>query len=90
MDGESTICRVPAPSAPLLIVNPFAGEGRALRLQPWLQQRLKLASPGARMLKTQAPGHARELALYAAAFIAYTWHFARRNPAVGQSATTER
>ena len=28
------------------------------------------------------------LALYAAAFIAYTWHFARRNPAVGQSATT--
>src|SRR5437773_2308501 len=28
------------------------------------------------------------LALYAAAFIAYAWHFARRNPAVGQSATT--
>jgi len=66
VDGESTICRVLAPRAPLLIVNPFAGEGRALRLQPWLQQRLKLASPGARMLKTQAPGHARELALYAA------------------------
>jgi len=28
------------------------------------------------------------LALYAVAFIAYAWHFARRNPAVGQSATT--
>jgi len=28
------------------------------------------------------------LALYAAAFVAYAWHFARRNPAVGQSATT--
>jgi len=28
------------------------------------------------------------LALYAVAFVAYAWHFARRNPAVGQSATT--
>jgi ABC-type transport system involved in cytochrome c biogenesis permease subunit len=28
------------------------------------------------------------LALYVVAFIAYVWHFARRNPAVGQSATT--
>src|SRR5437870_2899125 len=28
------------------------------------------------------------LALYAVAFIAYAWHFARRNPAVGQAATT--
>jgi len=27
------------------------------------------------------------LALYALAFIAYAWHFARRNPAVGQTAT---
>jgi ABC-type transport system involved in cytochrome c biogenesis permease subunit len=28
------------------------------------------------------------LALYAVAFLAYAWHFARRNPVVGQSATT--
>ena len=28
------------------------------------------------------------LALYAVAFVAYAWHFARRNPAVGQTATT--
>jgi ABC-type transport system involved in cytochrome c biogenesis permease subunit len=28
------------------------------------------------------------LALYAIAFVAYAWHFARRNPVVGQSATT--
>jgi ABC-type transport system involved in cytochrome c biogenesis permease subunit len=28
------------------------------------------------------------LALYAVAFAAYAWHFARRNPAIGQSATS--
>jgi len=28
------------------------------------------------------------LALYAVAFLAYSWHFARRNPEVGQAATT--
>jgi ABC-type transport system involved in cytochrome c biogenesis permease subunit len=28
------------------------------------------------------------LVLYAAAFVAYAWHFARRNPVVGRSATT--
>jgi ABC-type transport system involved in cytochrome c biogenesis permease subunit len=28
------------------------------------------------------------LALYTAAFVAYVWHFARRNPAVGRTATT--
>ena len=28
------------------------------------------------------------LVLYAAAFVAYAWHFAQRNPAVGRSATT--
>jgi hypothetical protein len=28
------------------------------------------------------------LALYTAAFVAYGWHFARRAPAVGRSATT--
>ena len=28
------------------------------------------------------------LALYAAAFVAYAWHFARRTPALGRAATT--
>src|SRR6476620_6134023 len=28
------------------------------------------------------------LLLYAAALVAYAWHFAQRNPAVGRSATT--
>ena len=28
------------------------------------------------------------LALYAAAFIGYTWHFARRQPTAGRTATT--
>ena len=28
------------------------------------------------------------LALYAAALVAYAWHFAQRNPAVGRAATT--
>ena len=32
--------------------------------------------------------HFVPLALYAAAFVAYGWHFARRTPAVGRSATT--
>jgi diacylglycerol kinase (ATP) len=57
---------VPAPSAPLLIVNPAAGEGRAVRLSPWLSQRLRFAGSGARLVETKAPGHARELALHAA------------------------
>jgi len=57
---------VPAPSAPLLIVNPAAGEGRALRLTPWLAQWLRFAGSGARLVETKAPGHARELALHAA------------------------
>jgi diacylglycerol kinase (ATP) len=50
----------------LLIVNPAAGEGRAVRLSPWLAQRLRWAGSGARLVATRAPGHARELALHAA------------------------
>jgi len=57
---------VPAPNAPLLIVNPAAGEGRAGRLRPWLNERLRFAGSGARLVETRAPGHARELALHAA------------------------
>lgn len=57
---------MPGPSAPLLIVNPVAGDGRALHLEPWLHRRLRQAGPGARMIETSAPGHARELARHAA------------------------
>lgn len=66
VDRGSTICGVPPPMAPLLIVNPVAGEGRAQRLRPWLLQRIRFAGPGARVVETRAPGHARELALHAA------------------------
>jgi diacylglycerol kinase (ATP) len=58
---------VPAPSAPLLIVNPIAGDGRSLHLEHWLHHRLHSAGHGARMVKTREPGHARELARHAAA-----------------------
>jgi diacylglycerol kinase (ATP) len=57
---------VPVPIAPLLIVNPAAGEGRAGRLRPWLSERLRFGGAGARLVETSAPGHARELALHAA------------------------
>lgn len=57
---------MPAPTAPLLIVNPAAGEGRAGRLRPWLSERLRFAGAGARLVETRGPGHARELALHAA------------------------
>jgi diacylglycerol kinase (ATP) len=66
IDRRSTIGGVPSPSAPLLILNPAAGEGRARRLQPWLSRRLRFAGPGARLIETRGPGHARELALHAA------------------------
>ena len=55
-----------APSAPLLIVNPAAGEGRAGRLRPWLLERLRFAGSAARLVETRGPGHARDLALHAA------------------------
>jgi diacylglycerol kinase (ATP) len=57
---------VPSATAPLLIVNPVAGDGRALHLEPWLRRRLHAAGSGARLVETQAPGHARELARHAA------------------------
>jgi diacylglycerol kinase (ATP) len=57
---------VAAPTAPLLIVNPAAGGGRALHLEPWLHHRLQRAGSGARMIETREPGHARELARHAA------------------------
>ena len=61
-----TIGGVPAPNAPLLIVNAAAGSGRARRLEPWLLHRLRRAGSGARMVETRAAGHGRELARHAA------------------------
>ncbi len=58
---------MPIASTPLLIVNPVAGDGRALHLEPWLLRHLAVAAPSARLIETEAPGHARELALHAAA-----------------------
>ncbi len=62
--------RVPSSSAstaPLFIVNPVAGDGRALHLEPWLRRQIDATAPAARILETEAPGHARELARQAAA-----------------------
>ncbi len=58
---------MPTSSAPLLIVNPVAGDGRALHLEPWLRRRLDATAPAARLVETEAPDHAREIALHAAA-----------------------
>jgi diacylglycerol kinase (ATP) len=54
------------PNAPLVIVNPVAGGGRAQRIVPWLRERL--ASPGAgRLVVTRRAGEAEELAAAARA-----------------------
>lgn len=45
------------PYAPLVIVNPIAGGGRAARLVPWLRERLA-ARPEARIIVTGRPGDA--------------------------------
>lgn len=58
--------RVGGPAAPLFIVNPVAGDGRALHIEPWLRRHLHAAAPHARVVETEAPGHARELAHHAA------------------------
>jgi diacylglycerol kinase (ATP) len=53
---------VPAPQAPLFIVNPIAGSGRAhglvARIKAWLQER----AVEARILETREAGHAEQLA----------------------------
>ena len=59
VDANRTIGRVP--HAPLIILNPTAGGGRAGRLGEWLRERLA-ARPDARLEITARAGHAEELA----------------------------
>ena len=53
------------PHAPLIIVNPVAGGGRASRLVPWLRERLE-ARPEADLRVTRCPGEAEQHAAGAA------------------------
>jgi diacylglycerol kinase (ATP) len=62
VDANRTIGRVP--HAPLIILNPTAGGGRAGRLEVWLRERLA-ARPDARLEITRRSGHAEELAFAA-------------------------
>jgi diacylglycerol kinase (ATP) len=57
---------VPEPSAPLVIVNPIAGMGKAHHLAPRLGDWLRVNRPHARLLETREPGHAERLASAAA------------------------
>ena len=63
VDANRTISFVP--SAPLVILNPVAGGGRAGRLAGWVSERLA-ARPDARFEITRRAGHAEELAAQAA------------------------
>ena len=53
---------MPAPQAPLFIVNPIAGSGRAGSLVPRLGAWLKERGSDARILETRERGHAERLA----------------------------
>jgi diacylglycerol kinase (ATP) len=53
---------VPAPRAPLVIVNPAAGMGRAHQLAPRIEAVLGHTESKARLLETREPGHAERLA----------------------------
>jgi diacylglycerol kinase (ATP) len=53
------------PHAPLIVVNPIAGGGRARRLVGWLEDRLRFR-PGATLRVTTRAGEAEELAAAAA------------------------
>jgi diacylglycerol kinase (ATP) len=64
LDANRTIGRVP--DAPVIIVNPTAGSGRAAKLLPWIRERLALR-PDADLHVTSRPGDAQELAARAAA-----------------------
>jgi diacylglycerol kinase (ATP) len=53
---------VPAPQAPLFIVNPIAGSGRAHSIVPRIEAWLAERGIGAKLLETREPGHAERLA----------------------------
>jgi len=53
------------PDAPVIIVNPTAGSGRAAKLLPWIRERLA-QRPDAELHVTGRPGEAQELAARAA------------------------
>jgi len=57
---------VPAPTAPLFIVNPVAGSGRAHRIVPRIEAWLAERGIEARLLETREAGHAERLAAAAA------------------------
>jgi len=63
VDANRTIG--PVPNAPLVILNPIAGGGRAGRLAGWVSERLT-ARPDVRLEITRRAGHAEELAADAA------------------------
>jgi len=63
VDANRTIG--PVPNAPLVILNPVAGGGRAGRLAGWVSERLA-ARPDARFEVTRRAGHAEQLAASAA------------------------
>lgn len=56
------ILGVPAPTAPLIIVNPIAGNGRAHGLAPRIAAWLEGRGREARILETRERGHAERLA----------------------------
>jgi diacylglycerol kinase (ATP) len=53
---------VPAPTTPLIIVNPVAGNGRAHGLAPRIEGWLRERGLAARLLETREAGHAERLA----------------------------
>lgn len=55
-----------ASKAPLVIVNPVAGMGRAHELEPRIQAALREGAVEAHILETREPGHAERLAAAAA------------------------
>jgi diacylglycerol kinase (ATP) len=63
LDANRTIGRVP--DAPVIVVNPAAGSGRAAKLVPWIRERLDRRHD-AELLVTSRPGEAEEAAARAA------------------------
>ena len=53
---------MPTAQAPLFIVNPIAGNGRAHGIVPRIEAWLKEQGIEARLLETREPGHAERLA----------------------------